>query len=120
MTSRITDFDGSFIRYLLGIPTGSFLQYILENDLMGAMGHADHINKYRLHDICSVVYNELPLLCHGSKDEVNKWLEMNDTERLDVCKRAKHLSLCKQALNLHNDIQKRKEETNDRSKRKRN
>lgn len=115
--SQLTEYDHSFIRYLLGITPGSFLQYVLQNDLMGAVGHADHINRYRLWEICSVVYNELPSQCHGSKDRVQAWHDLDYMKRLDILKNAKHLSLCDRAIKLHEDIQKRKEEANDRSKR---
>ena len=60
------------------IPTGGFLQAVLENDLMEAVGRADDINRYRLHEICSYVYNNMPASCHGNKEIVNAWLRGDD------------------------------------------
>ena len=57
-----------------GIPTGGFLQAVLENNLMEAMGRADLYNRVNLFDICSYVYNEIPYACHGSKEIVATWL----------------------------------------------
>ena len=65
----------SLKRYVeMGIPTGSFLQAVLENNLMEAMGRADLYNRVNLFDICSYVYNEIPYACHGSKEIVATWL----------------------------------------------
>jgi hypothetical protein len=58
-----------------GIPTGSFLQAVLENNLMGAVGKADYINKHLLPEICSYIYNQLPSISHGSPENVQKWIE---------------------------------------------
>ena len=57
------------------IPPGGFLKAVLENDLMGAIGSADHINRQRLHEICKYVYNELPSGIWGSKDIVKSHLQ---------------------------------------------
>lgn len=56
------------------IPTGSFLEAVLSNNLMEAMGRADIINRHGLFDICRYVYNELPASCHGSEMTVRSWL----------------------------------------------
>ena len=56
------------------IPPGDFLRAVLENDLMEAIGRADDINRFYLHDICSYVYNKMPLSCHGNKENVKEWL----------------------------------------------
>ena len=65
----------SLKRYVeMGIPTGGFLQAVLENDLMEAFGHADLYNRANLFDICAYVYNEIPLACHGSVEKVKTWL----------------------------------------------
>jgi len=56
------------------IPTGSFLQAVLENDLMGAMGQADETSRENLFSICLLVYNEIPSNCHGSPEKVTAWL----------------------------------------------
>lgn len=53
-----------------GIEPGGFLTAVLENDLMGAMGRADAINRANLHNICRYVYNELPSHIWGSREIV--------------------------------------------------
>jgi len=58
-----------------GIPTGGFLQAVLENNLMEAMGRADDWNREILFEICSYVYNDMPAACHGNKEKVRKWIE---------------------------------------------
>ena len=55
-------------------PTGSFLRYVLENNLMGAMGQADEDNCRDLFEICNYVYNKIPASCHGSPEKVKAWL----------------------------------------------
>ncbi len=57
------------------IPTGSFLQAVLENDLTAAFGRADIDNRYKLFEILSYCYNELPAICWGSPDRVKNWLK---------------------------------------------
>lgn len=56
------------------IPTGNFLQAVLSNDLMDAIGRADAINRGKLFEICTYVYNELPMNCWGSRKKVDEWL----------------------------------------------
>lgn len=58
------------------IPTGGFLQAVLENDLFAAMGKADVYNRQSLFDIVEYIYNELPRACWGSPDAVKAWLEV--------------------------------------------
>jgi len=57
------------------IPTGGFLQSVLENDLMMAFGRADIENRNSLFEIASYIYNELPASCHGSPVIVQEWLK---------------------------------------------
>lgn len=52
---------------------GDFLRAVLSNDLMGAVGRADHDNIRVLPAICSYVYMELPGPCHGSPEIVSEW-----------------------------------------------
>lgn len=58
-----------------GRPTGGFLQAVLENDLMQAIGRADCYNEPLMVDICSYVYNHMPISCHGSPKIVADWLQ---------------------------------------------
>jgi hypothetical protein len=57
------------------IPTGGFLQAVLENNLMQACGRADEENAIALFQICSYIYNELPAPSHGSPAKVAAWLK---------------------------------------------
>ena len=57
-----------------GIPTGGFLQAVLENDLMDAMGKVDDQNREAIWEICNFVYNDIPMSCHGSPEKVRAWL----------------------------------------------
>jgi hypothetical protein len=56
------------------IPTGGFLQAVLENNLQEAFGLADEDNCAMLFHICAYIYNELPSMSHGSPERVQKWL----------------------------------------------
>jgi len=58
-----------------GTPTGGFLYSVLTNDLFGAVGHADAQNSQDLVEICTYVYNKIPVGCWGSKAKVTKWLD---------------------------------------------
>lgn len=58
-----------------GIKPGGFVTAVLENNLMEAIGRADHINIEFLKDICGHIYNNLPAPCHGSPAKVQAWLE---------------------------------------------
>ena len=62
------------------IPPGGFLTAVLENDLAGAFGRADHINRHRIYDIVSFLYNEAPRACWGSPEAVTKWLGEDDNK----------------------------------------
>lgn len=57
-----------------GIPGGSFLNAVLCNDLMGALGRADEVNRERLLDYGNFLYNEAPATCYGSRENVSAWI----------------------------------------------
>lgn len=63
-----------------GVPTGGFLQAVLENDLMGAIGRADSDAMDNIRHIISYLYNEAPSPCWGSKEKVTKWFETHKPE----------------------------------------
>jgi len=60
------------------IPTGHFLQAVLCNDLMEAIGRADEENRADLFEICDYIYNHMPFQCHGSPEKVKAWLAGRD------------------------------------------
>lgn len=57
------------------IAPGSFLTAVICNDLVNALGQADHINRERLHDIVSFFYSYAPSNCWGSVEKMKKWLK---------------------------------------------
>ena len=62
------------------IPTGGFLQAVLENDLSGALGRADDENRRDIYEIVSYCYNHIPSVCWGSPEKVKEWLEGGPNE----------------------------------------
>lgn len=72
---------GSMRRYIeSGIEPGGFLMAVLCNDLMGAMGKADDVNRERLWDICGFLYNEAPATCFGSIEAFLSWVDRGGME----------------------------------------
>jgi hypothetical protein len=70
---------GAMHRYLFDrIPPGSFLTCVLSNDLRGAFGAADLVNRSRLVDIVEFCRRALPSISWGSSEQVNKWLANNE------------------------------------------
>ena len=57
------------------IPTGSFLEAVLCNDLREAIGRADENNQRVLPEIVAWLYNEAPSNCWGSREKVTAWLK---------------------------------------------
>lgn len=56
------------------IPPGGFLRSVLENDLKESLGRADGNNRFALFYIVSWLYNEAPMTCWGSPENVEAWL----------------------------------------------
>ena len=56
-------------------PLGSFLQAVIENNFMQAVGRADSCNVQQLPEIACYVYNEMPATCHGSPARYAAWLK---------------------------------------------
>ena len=52
---------------------GGFVTAVLQNDLQGAVGRADHHNIAALHSIVAYVYNECPSTCWGSAEKMQAW-----------------------------------------------
>jgi hypothetical protein len=67
-----------------GWEPGSFVRAVLENNLMDALGQADRENRFSIFEICSYVYNEIPLGAHGSAEKVKQWQEMVRKKNLVV------------------------------------
>jgi hypothetical protein len=58
-----------------GIPPGSFLTAVLENNLSEAVGRADAENLANLPAYVGYLYNEAPGACWGSPQKVRAWAE---------------------------------------------
>lgn len=66
--------DGMRIYIENGIPGGPFQQALLRNDLMGAFGKADDMNRAAMWHWCLFLYNEAPAGCYGSPEKVDAWI----------------------------------------------
>ena len=67
-----------------GIPTGSFTQAFLSNDLMGAMRRADDVNRNRFFEICSFLANYAPIGCYGSPEHYSEWIKSGGLKGMGV------------------------------------
>lgn len=56
------------------IPMGSFGMAVVSNDLKEAFGRADEVNRERMFDIVSWLYNNAPIGSWGSPENVEAWL----------------------------------------------
>lgn len=63
-------------RYIEGrVKPGSFLQAVLENDLMAASGRADDDMTFgELRELLAWIHHEAPSDCHGSPEKVRAWI----------------------------------------------
>lgn len=57
------------------IPTGSFLQAVISNDLQEAVLRADRDNMPVIPIIAYWFYMEAPSQCHGSIEKYNNWIK---------------------------------------------
>lgn len=57
-----------------GIPTGSFLEAVLCNNLKESIGRADHYAIMNLKDIVVYLYNDIPTSAWGSPEKVKSWM----------------------------------------------
>ena len=69
----------SLHRYVIyGIMPGGFLSAVLENNLMAAVHLASGDCREGFFEIASYIWNELPLVCHGSADKVRAWMQSKE------------------------------------------
>lgn len=62
------------IRYIEhGIPTGSFLEAVISNDLFDAMARADDIVRGRVFEIAAFLHSAAPRGCWGSREAFAEW-----------------------------------------------
>lgn len=68
-------FKESLERYIKeGIPTGSFLNAVLGNNLKESIQRADHTAIDNIPHIVAYLYNDCPSLCWGSPAKVAEWI----------------------------------------------
>lgn len=64
----------ALVQYALrGGATGHFLTAFLSNDLQGAMDHADDENLAAFRELNWLIFNKLPMGCHGNREKVKAW-----------------------------------------------
>jgi len=69
--------------YLLdGLPPGGFLEAVLCNNLFRAVAVADSVNQEHLWSITKAVLNIAPIAATGSYENIEKWCEPDNEERL--------------------------------------
>lgn len=72
----------SLDRYLnKHIHTGSFLEAVLSNDLIGAIHKADSFNLSALTDIVKYLYNDFPGNCWGSPEAYKNWTDRSQWQK---------------------------------------
>jgi hypothetical protein len=64
-----------------GRPVGDFLRALLSNDLLEAVGRADHVNTWLLPVYVGFLYNELPSPAWGSQEKVSAWIATHEERR---------------------------------------
>ena len=73
---------GGMKRYIEdGVIPGKFLQKVICNDLVGALGRADSINTARIRDYADFLYNEAPTPSWGSKEKMEAWAKKRQEGR---------------------------------------
>jgi hypothetical protein len=64
-----------------GVPQGGFLTAVLTNNLKGACGAADEINRHHIWDIVNYLYNCAPYPCWGSQEKHDAWIAQHREAR---------------------------------------
>lgn len=65
---------GGIERYIkYGIPPGSFITAVIENNLVEALGQADAYSRAGLFEVVSWFYNYAPSPCWGSPQKMKEW-----------------------------------------------
>lgn len=74
--------DESLENYLMhGFEPGGFLTSVLANDLVMAVGRADHLNRDNLPHIVNEVLYKMPSIAWGSYAAVKDWCKDKDNRR---------------------------------------
>lgn len=64
-----------------GVPTGSFLEAVLSNDLYHAVMRADERRLPQIPAIVGYIVNEIPMNCWGTQSVYATWLKLTPEER---------------------------------------
>jgi len=75
--------DAIIAYYEVGRPPGDFLCAVINNDLRGAVSHADDTNKLHLHSYMLWFYNHAPAGTWGFEGAVDKWVKEFKHEQAD-------------------------------------
>jgi len=67
-----------------GIQPGSFLTAVICNDLAGAIGRADDMNRAAMQDWVNFFYNDAPSICWGSPAKFNAWIAQGGMKQEQV------------------------------------
>ncbi len=79
----LSDLTRSVDLYILrGVPTGSFLEAVISNDLREAMARADEDSRAALFGLVSYLHNDCPGGCWGSPERYRDWMAMDPDGRL--------------------------------------
>src|SRR6185436_832263 len=77
-----SDHHEELLGYILhGVPPGSFIRAVLENDLKAACAHADDGNRPKIFSFVAFLYNYAPLQCWGSPEAVATHIVSKRQER---------------------------------------
>jgi hypothetical protein len=73
---------GGLVRYFVhGIPPGSFVRSVLENDCVAAVRRADALCQAGLGDLVRFLVTAAPAPAWGSAESVAAWIEQHRIER---------------------------------------
>ncbi len=72
----------NYVNY--GVPVGDFLTAVLENDLSGAVAHADPESLAAIKPLVVLLFNEAPSRCWRHPDRVAAWLRMGTENRAEL------------------------------------
>lgn len=84
--TKIQHLENSLVEYVInGRGVGGFLRAVLENNLRGAVNRADNGNLPIIAHVVAWLYNNAPVSCWGSEDEVRIWLESGGYVGMTKC-----------------------------------
>lgn len=78
--------DSMELWVLYGLPPGSFLEAVLANDLTGAALKTHPMNRWQtIVGLVKWLHHCSPKECHGSYEQLKKWQELTNDERMEKC-----------------------------------